>query len=129
MCCFAGILTVALMGCNRAESGQNTDAGQSTGGNAENTADAKGRYVETQLPTPEGFSGVGCIGRLQDGSLLLIDKKKGTKSSSDDGEIVEYGYSDRIKNTDGPGRGYHRHGYRAGRRDFYLLYFVGRINE
>lgn len=81
----AGILTVALMGCNRAESGQNTDAGQSTGGNAENTADAKGRYVETQLPTPEGFSGVGCIGRLQDGSLLLIDKKEGTKSSSDDG--------------------------------------------
>ncbi|WP_411335633.1 hypothetical protein [Ruminococcus gauvreauii] len=81
----AGLLAVALMGCSRAGSGQMTDAGQNTGGNAGNTADAKGRYVETQLPAPDGFSGVGSIGRLQDGRLILIDKNEGIKFTSDDG--------------------------------------------
>lgn len=80
----AGILAVVLTGCSKAGNEQKTDTGNLSG-SAENTADAKGRYVETQLETPEGFSGLGCIGSLSDGRLILIDKGEGTKSSSEDG--------------------------------------------
>lgn len=81
------ILTILTAGCTAPEgtsdgsSGKNGDA---AGGNVENTSQAKGRYIETQLETPEGFTGSGTMRRLSDGTLVIVDTYNGTKSISKD---------------------------------------------
>lgn len=81
------ILTILTAGCTAPEgtsdgsSGKNGDA---AGGNVENTSKAKGRYIETQLETPEGFTGSGTMRRLSDGTLVIVDTYNGTKSISKD---------------------------------------------
>lgn len=81
------ILTILTAGCTAPEgtsdgsSGKNGDA---AGGNVENTSQAKGRYIETQLETPEGFTGSGTMRRLSDGTLVIVDTDNGTKSISKD---------------------------------------------
>lgn len=82
------ILTVLTTGCaapdgtGSGSSGEN-GAGE-LGGKVENTSQAKGRYIETQLETPEDFSGSGTMRRLSDGNLMIVDTYNGTKSISKD---------------------------------------------
>ncbi len=69
-------------------------AGQSEGDGADqNDQDAlaaKGRYVETQIQTPQDFSGPCCMQRLSDKSLVLLDLSKFQVSiSMDDGKSWE----------------------------------------
>ncbi len=82
------ILTVLTAGCAAPDG---TDAGspgkngdKAAGGNVENTSQAKGRYIETQLETPKDFTGSGTMRRLSDGSLVIVDTYNGTKSVSKD---------------------------------------------
>lgn len=88
----AGVLALILMlltaGCAAPDG---TDAGTpgkngggAAGGNVENTSQAKGRYIETQLETPKGFTGSGTMRRLSDGSLVILDTYNGMKSISKD---------------------------------------------
>lgn len=82
------ILTVLTAGCAVPDG---TDAGvpgkngnKAAGSNVENTSQAKGRYIETQLETPKDFTGLGTMRRLSDGSLVIVDTYNGMKSSSKD---------------------------------------------
>ena len=88
----AGVLALILMlltaGCAAPDG---TDAGSpgksgdgAAGGNVENTSQAKGRYIETQLETPKDFTGSGTMRRLSDGSLVIVDTYNGMKSISKD---------------------------------------------
>ena len=94
------ILTILTAGCTAPEgtsdgsSGKNGDA---AGGNVENTSQAKGRYIETQLETPEGFTGSGTMRRLSDGTLVIVDTYNGTKSiSKDNGKIGRASCRERV---------------------------------
>ncbi len=81
------ILTILTAGCTAPEGtsdGSSGRNGDTAGGNVENTSQAKGRYIETQLETPEGFTGSGTMRRLSDGTLVIVDTYNGTKSISKD---------------------------------------------
>ena len=99
----AAVLAVSMAGCTRVDQTKKAEGDHAAGGtkgvssgsqaeekniNAQQTAaDAKGRYIETQINTPEDFDGRGTIKRLDDGSLMLLDTKNGTISmSSDEGK-------------------------------------------
>ena len=87
----AAVLAVSMAGCTRVGQTKKAEGDHAAGGtkgvssgsqaeekniNAQQTAaDAKGRYIETQINTPEDFDGRGTIKRLDDGSLMLLDTK------------------------------------------------------
>ena len=94
---FIFIVSAALAGCTKTENkakdsgaGNQPEPSVSVGGKedadtpAADTSNAKGRYIETQITMPEGFSAKGNIRRLADGSLVLVDAACGTKSISED---------------------------------------------
>lgn len=55
--------------------------------NTKEKESAKGRYLETIINMPEGFTGKGNIKRLADGNLMVVDTEHATKSiSTDEGE-------------------------------------------
>lgn len=91
----AGLLAASFIllmaGCDAPGSGtKGSSSGDAGGGDAGGGADnaaAKGRYIETEIDTPEKFGGSGTFRRLADGTLMLVDTENGTKSvSSDEGK-------------------------------------------
>ncbi|MBR1930906.1 MAG: extracellular solute-binding protein [Lachnospiraceae bacterium] len=75
-----------LMGCGNSnkETGS-TGSNISKDENTNNHATAKGRYMETQLSTPDGFEGTGSLVQMSDGSLGIFDYQNGIKYISTDG--------------------------------------------
>ncbi|MCM1568744.1 MAG: hypothetical protein NC081_04775 [Roseburia sp.] len=92
----AMILTAALaftaLGCGGSpkETGTEGDGGSSVGamgGDGSAGATAKGRYMETQLDIPTDFQRGGCMAKLSDGTLAVVDTLAGIKyTSSDEGQ-------------------------------------------
>ena len=98
----AMVLVAGITGCTKSGSGtknsrqnnvselsQNDSDGQKgteTEASTEAREDtvAKGRYIETQIDTPQNFSGEGTIQRLADKSLALLDAKNAAVSISSD---------------------------------------------
>ena len=91
--CFLTLLFVfCLVGCgNRGYSWRtDSDKGNSMGNDSndnitDNSVAAQGRYMETQLSTPDGFSGKGNLVQMTDGSLGIFDYQNGVKHISTDG--------------------------------------------
>lgn len=89
----AGIIVAAMIiltiGCD-SDSTEGDPKGSSSGGaggGAKNNVAAKGRYIETEIDTPEKFAGSGTMRRLADGKLMIVDTENGTKSvTSDEGK-------------------------------------------
>lgn len=81
----AAVLAISLAGCGGAEN-QNSNAEAAKGTTKENDTDvtARGRYMETQLETPQYFQGSGTMTLMSDGSVMLIDWVNGIKSISRD---------------------------------------------
>ncbi len=93
----AMILTAALaftaVGCGGntnntkggGKEGGSSPAVSDTGGDGGADPEAKGRYIETQLDIPTDFQGRGCMAKLSDGTLVVVDTFEGTKYTSSDG--------------------------------------------
>lgn len=93
-CLLAVAMIVMTVGCDvsgnkpTGNSGTGTTGGASDGDTSDGDGvGGKGRYIETQINTPEGFTGRGTIRRLANGKLAILDTENGTKSvSSDEGK-------------------------------------------
>lgn len=79
------ILTFMIAACAKTEN-QTKESGKNnvSSGKTEEKENAKGRYLETIINTPEGFIGKGDMRRLADGSLMIVDTEHATKSISTD---------------------------------------------
>lgn len=86
------LFVLCLVGCSHGGDirGTGADTGNSAGNFSsgktnDNNAAAKGRYMETQLSTPDGFHGKGNLIQMSDGSLGIFDYQNGIKHISTDG--------------------------------------------
>lgn len=79
------ILTFMMAACTKNEN-QTKESGKNnvSNENTEEKENAKGRYLETIINTPEGFVGKGGMRRLADESLMIVDTENATKSISTD---------------------------------------------
>ncbi|MBD5088017.1 MAG: extracellular solute-binding protein [Clostridiales bacterium] len=79
------ILIFMIAACAKTEN-QTKDNGKNnvSNGKTEEKENAKGRYIETLVNVPEGFTGKGGMRRLANGSLMIVDTEHATKSISTD---------------------------------------------
>ena len=82
------ILSVMMTACakseNKTDDNRENHVSEVENNDSEHKVNAKGRYIETIINTPEGFNGRGNIRRLADGSLEIVDTETGTKNISTD---------------------------------------------
>ena len=72
--------------------------GSEAGGETEGKDDqAMGRYVETIYPLPMELGGTAVIGKMEDGSLKLVDSINGLNVSKDNGATWEAGQAEFIE--------------------------------
>lgn len=89
-----GILAFTVVGCNAVNT-KEIEKGEikepMAGDEAEGTSEAaKGRYMETQLDTPDSFQGDGFMAKLSDKTLVIVDLQNGTMyRSADEGKSWE----------------------------------------
>lgn len=81
----AVVLAFSLAGCGGTENPKSDEVpSKGTPESNDTSVIAKGRYMETQLETPQYFQGNGTMTLMADGSLMLLDWANGIKNISRD---------------------------------------------
>lgn len=85
------VMLFMLAGCGSGNTTKDSGAAGTEGGSKEGTYDnnAKGRYMESDMALPEGLTQLLDMKKLEDGSIVFMDRDKGAFVSRDNGETWE----------------------------------------